>query len=142
MALIFMPLLSEGTDAWRPVAAQHISGDTYQVDGPMPRDEEWAFPPFTIVHCEQKAFGDGREGLVAVREASDDEPLPDPVAYARGLNDAELQGYGDEFGEGSREWIIAQRELARRRALPTWAKVVWGIIAVAAAYYAMSAALA
>jgi hypothetical protein len=41
-------------------------------------------------------------------------PLPDPVAYARGLSDEQLTDYEQIFGEDSREWIIARRELERR----------------------------
>jgi hypothetical protein len=43
---------------------------------------------------------------------SDD--LPDPVAYAQSRTNEELLGYRGIFGEDSREWVIAQRELARR----------------------------
>lgn len=45
---------------------------------------------------------------------TDLDPLPDPVAYARGLSDEQLRDYKQVFGEDSREWIIARRELARR----------------------------
>jgi len=48
--------------------------------------------------------------------------LPDPEAYARGLTKDELLAYKGRFGEQSREWIIARRELARR--FPTnWQKL-------------------
>ena len=61
-----------------------------------------------------------------------DDSLPDPVAYARGLSDDQLMQYEEIYGEKSREWIIAQRELSRRR-YPLWAKVFWNIVAVAVA---------
>jgi hypothetical protein len=39
-ATIFMPLLDEGTEVWRPVKAIRKS-DGYLVLGPMPSDEVW-----------------------------------------------------------------------------------------------------
>jgi hypothetical protein len=48
------------------------------------------------------------------------DPLPDPVAYARALSDEELKAYKGIFGEDSREWIIARRELARRGGPSGW----------------------
>ena len=48
------------------------------------------------------------------------DPLPDPVAYARALSDGELRAYEEIYGEGSREWIIARRELARREGPSGW----------------------
>ena len=132
VAIIYIPLRDEGTDAWRPVDAQHISTDLYQVDGEPPPDESWAFGPGAIVHCEPMTFGDGREGMAAVREASGDDPLPDPVAYARGLSDDELRDYETIHGKGSREWIIAQRELSRR-AWPLWRTLLFWLIVGASA---------
>jgi hypothetical protein len=51
-----------------------------------------------------------------------DKPVPDPEAYARALSDEQLLAYKTEFGEHSREWIIAQRELSRRREPPGYRK--------------------
>jgi hypothetical protein len=48
-------------------------------------------------------------------------PLPDPEAFTRNLTEEELRDYREEFGERSREWILAQNELRRRRSLPVWA---------------------
>lgn len=42
-------------------------------------------------------------------------PLPEPEAFARNLTKDELLGHREEFGEGSREWVLAQNELRRRR---------------------------
>jgi hypothetical protein len=51
-----------------------------------------------------------------------DYDLPDPAAYARGLSKDQLLAYRTIYGERSREWIIARRELARR--FPTrWQKL-------------------
>jgi hypothetical protein len=42
-------------------------------------------------------------------------PLPNPEAFARNLTAGELEGYEQIFGKTSREWILARRELDRRR---------------------------
>jgi hypothetical protein len=47
-----------------------------------------------------------------------EEALPDPVAYARKLTDEQLRAYKVEYGEDSREWLIAQQELQRRHGEP------------------------
>lgn len=60
-----------------------------------------------------------------------DEPLPDPVAYARGLTEQELFAYRSIYGEQSREWIIAQDELRRRR-WPVWRRVLCGLVCLTA----------
>jgi hypothetical protein len=63
---IYMPLLNEGTDVWRPVAAEHLDGDVFRVVGPVPDDEEWAFPPGSVVTVAPKVFQDGIRGIVAL----------------------------------------------------------------------------
>jgi hypothetical protein len=69
MATIYMPLLNEGTDVWRPVDATPLSADTYRVEGEMPNDEQWMFAPGTIVHCKRKMLTEG-EGLTAIGSLS------------------------------------------------------------------------
>ncbi len=64
--LLLMPLLNEGTTAWRPVAVEPNEGCTFRVLGPVPEDEKWAFPPGSIVASELKTFSGGEEKLVAV----------------------------------------------------------------------------
>ena len=49
---------------------------------------------------------------------SPDDPLPDPEACARACTDQELEDYRRIFGERSREWMIAERELKRRGRRP------------------------
>jgi len=61
-----------------------------------------------------------------------DDPLPDPVAYARGLSDEQLREYKRIYGEDSREWIIAKRELSRRGQL-AWPRFLIGALAFAIA---------
>ena len=61
-----MPLLGEGTTVWRPVAAKWVRPDTFQVIGPMPDDEKWAFAPGSVVTVATQMFADGLSGLAAV----------------------------------------------------------------------------
>src|SRR6266480_4187155 len=55
---IYMPLLNEGTDCWRPVSATPVEGDRYRIDeqGYNRDDEEWQFPPGSIVRCHLHYF--------------------------------------------------------------------------------------
>jgi hypothetical protein len=69
MATIYMLLLNEGTDVWRPVKATLVSADAYRVEGEMPDDEEWMFAPGSVVRCELRTFSDG-EGMAAVEGAA------------------------------------------------------------------------
>ena len=70
MVTIYMPLLNEGTDVWRPVRARHVSDDLYCIEQEAVDDEEWAFAPGSTVICERKTFTDGYQGLAAVKPAS------------------------------------------------------------------------
>jgi hypothetical protein len=65
-ATIYMELLDEGTDCWRPIQVETLPDNLYRVIGPVPSEEIWAFAPGSIVRGEPKIFGDGREGIVAV----------------------------------------------------------------------------
>ena len=50
---IYVKLLNEGTEVYRPVTATHISGNRYQVEGfdiYDPEDELWEFPPGCYVN--------------------------------------------------------------------------------------------
>ena len=69
MATIYMPLLNEGVDAWRPVEATPMSQDTYRVEGHVPESEDWAFAPGTVVRCELKSFSGGEAELTAIELA-------------------------------------------------------------------------
>ncbi len=63
--VLLMPLLNEGTDVWRPVDVTPLKNGTYQIIGPMPDDEQWAFAPGSIVTSRPKCFN-GEEMTVAV----------------------------------------------------------------------------
>ena len=60
---IYMPLLDEGTDVWVPVLAERLGESQYRVLGPMPDDQEWLFPPESIVRLASRSFATGHAGL-------------------------------------------------------------------------------
>lgn len=62
---IYVALIDEGTDCWRPVAAEQMQGNLYRILGRIPDGERWRFQPGEVVRCEQRSFQDG-DGLVAV----------------------------------------------------------------------------
>lgn len=59
---IFMPLLDEGVDVWRPVQAEHLRDNVYRI---LPRphglnDETWKFEPGEEIVCEVIEVSDGQ----------------------------------------------------------------------------------
>jgi len=52
---IFMPLLNEGTDVWRPVEAEALGNGRYRVMGQASNDEEWAFPSGVTVVIDHES---------------------------------------------------------------------------------------
>ena len=64
---IFVALLDEGTDVWRPVAATQIDDVVWQIDDQLiPNDEEWEYQPGSMVMVAEKK-GDQGSYLVAVK---------------------------------------------------------------------------
>jgi len=51
MTTVYVELLDEGVDVWRPVVASEIAPGRYLLEGPMPESERWAFPPGAVVEC-------------------------------------------------------------------------------------------
>lgn len=65
--VLYIPLLNEGVDVWRPTRGVVLGPDTIQVlatDDYDPTTEEWAFPPGSTVRCV-KEMKSGGEVLVA-----------------------------------------------------------------------------
>jgi len=62
---IYMPLLDEGTEVYRPIKAESFGDGRYCVLGPVPADEVWTYMPGTIVRLRQKSV-DGGSVTVAV----------------------------------------------------------------------------
>ncbi len=65
---IFVALLGEGTDVWRPVQARPLERGDYRLIGVEAdtSDETWQFPAGTIVRCVSRHFADGTSGMIAV----------------------------------------------------------------------------
>jgi hypothetical protein len=66
---IYVSLLNEGVDVWRPVRAEYVQGSVYRiVDQPYDRETEtWQFEPGDEVVCELIDASEGRL-LAAVSE--------------------------------------------------------------------------
>jgi hypothetical protein len=72
--VVYMPLRDEGTDCWRPVHADRVSNDVFEIAVDVePGDEHWLFPPRSRVRCREHVFGDGQVGLVPFELAK--EPI-------------------------------------------------------------------
>src|SRR5437899_12419534 len=73
-AVVYVRLLDEGTDVWRPVRATALPDGTFRLlepNGYDPKAETWEFPPLMKVRCVKRKFTDGGEDLVAVSGAED-----------------------------------------------------------------------
>jgi hypothetical protein len=64
-ALIYVELLDEAVEVWRPVVATIERAGVYRLPVEQPADEKWAFPPGSRVRCEARELEDARQ-LVAV----------------------------------------------------------------------------
>jgi hypothetical protein len=67
---IQVALLGEGTDVWRPVAAELVQGDLYRIIESQPDTEKWAFQAGETVRCRERMFASGETGLVAYERGS------------------------------------------------------------------------
>ena len=67
---IYIALLDEGVDVWRPVQAEHLSSNVYRIlSQPYDRTvEHWQFEPGDVVLCEMVESSNGRI-LAATRRA-------------------------------------------------------------------------
>lgn len=74
IATVYVPLLDEGIDVWRPVKAEHVEADLYQLTESPPDDEVWPFAAGDVVRCELRELGgDGGQRervLVAYKKSS------------------------------------------------------------------------
>jgi hypothetical protein len=60
--VLYIPLLNEGTDVWRPTKGVVLGPDTVQVlatEDYDPNTEEWAFPPGSTVRCAKEVKSGG-----------------------------------------------------------------------------------
>ncbi len=72
--VIYMPLLGEGTDCWRPVRAVQVAQDLFEVVDQISPGESWAFAPRSRLRCRKHAFSIGDFGLIAFEYAIESNP--------------------------------------------------------------------
>lgn len=70
---IFVALLGEGVDVWRPVNAIAKENGIYQIisENRAPDDEHWEFTTGDLVRCVEKQFSESPSGLVAVAKVDE-----------------------------------------------------------------------
>lgn len=57
---VYVQLLGEAVEVWRPVDAVAEAADIYRLPPKAPGDEVWRFPPGSCVRCEWRSLSDGR----------------------------------------------------------------------------------
>ena len=62
--LLYMPLLDEGTDVWRPVAATPLGESIARIVSKAPDDESWPFPTGATIVFEEKMLSGGTRLVV------------------------------------------------------------------------------
>ena len=62
---IYVRLLDEGTDVWRPVDAMRVSDGLYRLVGTHVDAEKWEFPSGNIVRVEKRKLSSGSEVVAA-----------------------------------------------------------------------------
>lgn len=71
-ATIYIPLMDEGTDVWRPVSAERVADEIYRVTSTPPDDTEtWEFTTGDTVRCREQSFSSGERRLVAYERFTD-----------------------------------------------------------------------
>ncbi len=72
--VIYIPLLEEGTEVWRPVFGEPFGDDVFRIDPDVniSDDERWAYQPGQLVHCRERWLsGEYRRCAYAVADESD-----------------------------------------------------------------------
>jgi len=93
---IYMELLNEGIQVWRPVPGRCIAKNVYEIldNGTYdPDDETWMFSPGTWVNCQPRELSGG-QALVAFARA---QPALTVCLYATCGSDAEAQELAETF---------------------------------------------
>ena len=71
-AAVFVRVLNQSTEAWRPVDAEHVSGDRYRLLGDKPDDETWPFATGDVVRCRPRGPL-GSQQLAAYEKSEDQD---------------------------------------------------------------------
>ena len=58
--VVYVELVDEGVDVWRPVSAVVEGDGVYRLTGEQPSGEQWPFPP-ARVRCQERELSDGWE---------------------------------------------------------------------------------
>lgn len=68
---VYVALVNEGVDAWRPVQARSLGRNLFRLIGVDEdvSDESWQFPIGAVVRCETKVFDEGNVGLTAIERS-------------------------------------------------------------------------
>jgi len=69
---IYVYLLSEGTDVWRPVNAVHLYENLYRITSPKIEDEQWQFESGDLVRCKEKSSETNEPFLAAFERVLDE----------------------------------------------------------------------
>ena len=74
---IYVYLLDEGTDVWRPIEAIPVGNSVYRIvsENSDPEDEHWQFSNGDLVRCELKPLSEGNDyqnKLVAVEKIEEE----------------------------------------------------------------------
>ncbi len=66
LTTIYVYLLEEGVDCWRPIDAIKRGDNLYEIvsENPDPEDEKWEFSTGDLVRCREQLFCGGRKHLV------------------------------------------------------------------------------
>jgi hypothetical protein len=56
-ATVYVALLEEGVELWRPVQAEHVAGDLDCITETQPGDEAWPFAVGDVVRCKERTLG-------------------------------------------------------------------------------------
>ena len=64
---VYVQLLDEGVDVWRPVEATPLAHGLYRLTGRRPDGESWAFDTGDVVRCRPRSLS-GDEVLVACQK--------------------------------------------------------------------------
>jgi hypothetical protein len=65
MEAIYVKIIDEDIDVWKPAKAECIKDDIYKI---IDTDDELEFNNGSIVQVKKKIFSDGEEGLIAYRK--------------------------------------------------------------------------
>jgi hypothetical protein len=82
-SIVYVRIVNEDVDVWRPVAAEHIGGDSYRLLDDTPEGEEWPFGKNDVVRCEHRRLTGRIEEVVLVAAEPVSDTLPSVNAAPR-----------------------------------------------------------